>query len=273
MITYKFDHSDFATFREGIKREWALTNGIGGYAGSSLIGAHNRTHQGYLIASLHAPTERYLVFSKVSEMIRTGSMQYDLETSQYLTEGKTQYKNGQDFLTAFSYDGSVHYTYCCGSLILTKHICLEPGKNVCAVSYEICNNGDEAELTLVPLFNFREHSASSTRETLDFTLALSQDSLCLTPKTRPEYTIVFQCSEGDFRKHTPVYAENMQLQTEVDLETDGLDSHYCPYELALTIPAAGKKRVTLLCSLQPAEAGISAITEDTGFALLKKRLA
>ena len=42
----------------------ALTNGIGGYAGSSLIGAHNRTHQGYLIASLHPPIERYLVFFK-----------------------------------------------------------------------------------------------------------------------------------------------------------------------------------------------------------------
>ena len=59
----------FSTFQEGIRREWALTNGIGGYAGSSLIGAHNRTHQGYLIASLHPPIERYLVFSKINESL------------------------------------------------------------------------------------------------------------------------------------------------------------------------------------------------------------
>lgn len=273
MITYEFKPDSFSTFREGIVREWALTNGIGGYAGSSLIGAHNRTHQGYLIASLHAPTERYLVFSKVNEVLLTGDKRYDLETSQHLAARETQYKNGQEYLASFSYDGSVHYTYRCGSLTLKKHICLEPGKNVCAVSYEIENDGDAAELTLVPLFNFREHSASSTRDTLDFTLSLSKNTLCLTPKARPDYTILFQTSDGTFREHTPVYDENMQLQIEVDLETDGLDSHYCPYEIAVAIPAKGRKKLSLLCSLLPAGSSFSGITEETGFALLNKRLA
>ena len=64
MINYQYEKEAFSTFKNGIRREWALTNGIGGYAGSSLIGAHNRTHQGYLIASLHPPIERYLVFSR-----------------------------------------------------------------------------------------------------------------------------------------------------------------------------------------------------------------
>ena len=69
MINYQYEKEAFSTFKNGIRREWALTNGIGGYAGSSLIGAHNRTHQGYLIASLHPPIERYLVFSKINESL------------------------------------------------------------------------------------------------------------------------------------------------------------------------------------------------------------
>ena len=44
-------------FKNNIRREWALTNGLGGYAGGSVTGAINRTHQGYLIASLHAPVQ------------------------------------------------------------------------------------------------------------------------------------------------------------------------------------------------------------------------
>ena len=36
-------------FKNNIRREWALTNGLGGYAGGSVTGAINRTHQGYLI--------------------------------------------------------------------------------------------------------------------------------------------------------------------------------------------------------------------------------
>ena len=32
-------------FKNNIRREWALTNGLGGYAGGSVTGAINRTHQ------------------------------------------------------------------------------------------------------------------------------------------------------------------------------------------------------------------------------------
>ena len=58
-------------FKNNIRREWALTNGLGGYAGGSVTGAINRTHQGYLIASLHAPVQRYVCFSKTNEKIST----------------------------------------------------------------------------------------------------------------------------------------------------------------------------------------------------------
>ena len=83
MITYQYTQKDWTTFKEGIKREWAVTNGIGGYAGSSMIGAHSRTHQGYLIASLHAPIERYLVFSKINETATVGTSTVSFETSQH----------------------------------------------------------------------------------------------------------------------------------------------------------------------------------------------
>ena len=33
MINYHYEKDAFSTFQEGIRREWALTNGIGGYAG------------------------------------------------------------------------------------------------------------------------------------------------------------------------------------------------------------------------------------------------
>lgn len=48
----------------GVQKEWVLTNGIGGYAGSSVTGAHARKHHGYLIASLHPPVERFVILSK-----------------------------------------------------------------------------------------------------------------------------------------------------------------------------------------------------------------
>ena len=69
MKAKKFGKGYWKKFSEGIQREWVITNGIGGYAGSYITGAHNRTHQGYLIASLKAPVNRYVCFSKTNEKV------------------------------------------------------------------------------------------------------------------------------------------------------------------------------------------------------------
>ena len=61
---YHISKNDLSDFDKNIRREWVLTNGLGGYAGSSVLGAHNRTHQAYLIACLRPPVSRYVVFSK-----------------------------------------------------------------------------------------------------------------------------------------------------------------------------------------------------------------
>ena len=78
-----FKLTDLNSFEDNIRREWALTNGLGSYAGSSVIGAHNRTHQGYLIASLRSPVMRYLFFSKTNEKVTIGNNVYEFTTAQY----------------------------------------------------------------------------------------------------------------------------------------------------------------------------------------------
>ena len=80
-MNFHFTQEELADFKRNIKREWAITNGLGSYGGGSILGALNRTHQGYLIASLHPPVERYLVFSKTNEMLTCGDTIYNLEAS------------------------------------------------------------------------------------------------------------------------------------------------------------------------------------------------
>ena len=53
MKTYQLNQEAYIPYSNGVQKEWVLTNGIGGYAGSSVTGAHSRKHHGYLIASLH----------------------------------------------------------------------------------------------------------------------------------------------------------------------------------------------------------------------------
>lgn len=270
MITYQYTQKDWTTFKEGIKREWAVTNGIGGYAGSSMIGAHSRTHQGYLIASLHAPIERYLVFSKINETATVGTSTVSFETSQHCASGKTVYTEGQKFLTSFIYDGSVHYTYETDNFSFEKHITLKRNANVCAVSYELTAGDSDCTFTLTPLFNYREHSESSTPDTLRFETFTEDRTFYLIPEKNKDIAIRFQTSEGTFSEREIVYDIDMQLQIEVDLETDGLDCHYCPVDLSIAVPANTTKKVSILCSIGDVNERPAPVSGTEAFSILEE---
>lgn len=270
MITYQYTQKDWTTFKEGIKREWAVTNGIGGYAGSSMIGAHSRTHQGYLIASLHAPIERYLVFSKINETATVGTSTVSFETSQHCASGKTVYTEGQKFLTSFIYDGSVHYTYETDNFSFEKHITLKRNANVCAVSYELTAGDIDCTFTLTPLFNYREHSESSTPDTLRFDTFTEDRTFYLVPEKNKDIAIRFQTSEGTFSERETVYDIDMQLQIEVDLETDGLDCHYCPVDLSIAVPANTTKKVSILCSIGDVNERPAPVSGTEAFSILEE---
>lgn len=270
MITYQYTQKDWTTFKEGIKREWAVTNGIGGYAGSSMIGAHSRTHQGYLIASLHAPIERYLVFSKINETATVGTRTVSFETSQHRASGKTVYTEGQKFLTSFIYDGNVHYTYETDNFSFEKHITLKRNANVCAVSYELTAGDSDCTFTLTPLFNYREHSESSTPDTLRFETFTEDRTFYLVPEKNKDIAIRFQTSEGTFSERETVYDIDMQLQIEVDLETDGLDCHYCPVDLSIAVPANTTKKVSILCSIGDVNERPAPVSATEAFSILEE---
>ena len=270
MITYQYTQKDWTTFKEGIKREWAVTNGIGGYAGSSMIGAHSRTHQGYLIASLHAPIERYLVFSKINETVTVGTRTVSFETSQHRASGKTVYTEGQKFLTSFIYDGSVHYTYETDNFSFEKHITLKRNANVCAVAYELTAGDSDCTFTLTPLFNYREHSESSTPDTLRFETFTEDRTFYLVPEKNKDIAIRFQTSEGTFSERKTVYDVDMQLQIEVDLETDGLDCHYCPVDLSIAVPANTTKKVSILCSIGNVNERPAPVSATEAFSILEE---
>ena len=270
MITYQYTQKDWTTFKEGIKREWAVTNGIGGYAGSSMIGAHSRTHQGYLIASLHAPIERYLVFSKINETVTVGTSTVSFETSQHRASGKTVYTEGQKFLTSFIYDGSVHYTYETDNFSFEKHITLKRNANVCAVAYELTAGDSDCTFTLTPLFNYREHSESSTPDTLKFETFTKDRTFYLVPEKNKDIAIRFQTSEGTFSERETVYDIDMQLQIEVDLETDGLDCHYCPVDLSIAVPANTTKKVSILCSIGDVNERPAPVSATEAFSILEE---
>ena len=59
----------YMNLEEGLKKEWIITNGIGGYSSSTIIGCNTRKYHGLLVAPLSPPARRFVVLSKLDEAI------------------------------------------------------------------------------------------------------------------------------------------------------------------------------------------------------------
>ena len=91
----------------GLKKEWILTNGIGGFSYSSVVGCNTRKYHGLLVAPLTPPARRFVILSKVDEALEIDNKEYVLYTNMcksYISEG---YKNlarfEKEFFPIFSY--------------------------------------------------------------------------------------------------------------------------------------------------------------------------
>ena len=83
---------------EGLKKEWIITNGLGGYSSSTIIGANTRKYHGLLVAPLTPPARRFLILSKLDESIERDGKKYDLYTNvckEYISHG---YKYQEEFI-------------------------------------------------------------------------------------------------------------------------------------------------------------------------------
>lgn len=259
----------------GVQKEWVLTNGIGGYAGSSVTGAHARKHHGYLIASLHPPVERFVILSKINECLIRSSGKIDFTVEQYLADdGSTAYRKGIEYLNSFTYDGLVHFTTKAPEFTMTKTLAFEHGKNTISISYDIQNDGESATLVLTPLFNYRVHHEASTIDTLKFDTTYEQPEIRLVPQQNKDVTIRLFTDDGTVVPCEEKYTTGMQLQKELDVESDALDDNYTPYQIEFPLDAGCRKKISIVCTIEDVyekDAFATAAAEMARFDALEKK--
>lgn len=285
-ISYRIGRSGFRDFETGNKREWLLSNGIGGYANSTVHGNSSRIFSSYLIASLHPPVDRVLVLAKTHEEFIFYREQEDSEaarkellaperfvSAEASTEGvkvvrrdlaTAQYpgylREGYHYQTRFNFDFWPEYHYFSDGIKMSKRIALTYGKNETVISYTLENrSGREAVFSVTPLFNFRPFGEVSEKNSLDFSVQCSGREILLTPRAAGEYQIHFAASEGDLHDRrerktsmaTPNYLiEENQLYC-VDMQNGftGVDHHFTPYELHVCLEPGERKEIGLVCEL------------------------
>src|SRR5690242_4644469 len=72
------------SFEAQLEREWLATNGVGGFASSTIPGVNTRKYHGLLVAAMTPPVRQMVLLSRVEEFVlRDGRSQQALSSCEY----------------------------------------------------------------------------------------------------------------------------------------------------------------------------------------------
>ncbi len=138
-----------------LRREWLVTNGLGGFASGTVAGPLTRRYHGLLIAALRPPTGRTLLAARFDEAIRVGDDEHLIYTSLW-RDGVAD-PVGWRYLRRFDLiDGVPTWTYEVAGRVLVKQVWMEHGRNVTFLRYEVHGAGP-IELEGRLLANYRDY--------------------------------------------------------------------------------------------------------------------
>ena len=144
------------------RREWLVTNGIGGYASASLAGANTRRYHGLLVPAFHPPLGRAVLLSKLEEEVRVEDQLYLLSANKYPSVVQPQ---GFRHLAYFNTHPVPTFTYIFHeeTVVLEKRIWMAHGRNTVYVQYHLVKAPESVRLGLVPLMAYKDYHTEQHR--------------------------------------------------------------------------------------------------------------
>ncbi len=230
----------------GISKEWLITNGIGGFCSSTIIGANTRKYHGLLVAPLNPPASRYLILSKLDESIEIRGKKHDLYTNiceSYISHGyKYQEEFEKDYYPTFKYKVQ--------GIEIEKSICMEYGKNTVGVYYKIKNGRYKAKLTLAPIVNFRDFHTMNTGHQFKIRQQVNDAKVKLVIDDKSQTPIYMNLSEGKYIQHENDTFNNMFYVEEEKRGFYPEENHSVPGVYEVEIKPNEEKEISFVCSLE-----------------------
>jgi len=152
-----FGPEALADFERATSLEWLETDGLGGYASSTVAGAHTRRYHGLLIAATHPPVARKVLLSRLDESVRLPeSAPVELGCSQF---PGAIHPRGHERLVHFHRCLFPQWIYEVGGVRLRKTVAMLDGEPTTLVLYEVLDAPGPFELGLRPFLAGRDDHA------------------------------------------------------------------------------------------------------------------
>lgn len=241
---------EFLDYKNGIKKEWIIANGIGGYASSTIIGVNTRKYHGLLIASLDNPVRRFLLLSKLEEEITIGNKTYLLSTNKYK---EIVYPHGFIHQKEFLWDVFPCFIYEVENLKIIKKIFMLNGYNAVIVTYDIKtdnenitnNKNKKIKIKIRPLINFRSiHDLNSCPEFFD---KIDTYEKYITVDFKKFENLKFSIGSDLMKVNLKkFYINNITYDKEEERGYNSIENLFCPCEFVSEIDENSNNKINII---------------------------
>ncbi len=232
------------SFDDLLAREWFATNGLGGYASSTLPNLNTRKYHGLLVAALSPPVRRTVLLSSVEEFVTCAQETLSLANGEY---PNSIHPDGFRRLVAFDTAPFPRWAYQSDHWTIEKSLHLLPNENTVVITYTLLTATAPATMQLRPLLALRgmhELTYQSNARLLPELLSQSHQRIPATKQT-PE---LFIAHDGDFLGDTCWYL-NTIYRREIERGYAGLEDLWCPGVVRFTLSPG--ESVRFVCSTEP----------------------
>ena len=228
----------------GLKKEWLVTNGIGGFASSTIIGTNTRKYHGLLVVPIIPPARRRLILSKIDESIIIDKRKYELFTNV----GKNYISQGYKYQISFEKSMLPVFQYKVEDVEITKIICMEHFKNTVGVYYKIKNGKKSSKLILTPVMNFR--NAHGINKNHIFKVEQKVKGQKLELKIDDGNPIYIKINDGKYIEHHNDTFFNMFYIEEEKRGFEAEENHTVPGRYEIELEPGEEKEVSFICSTE-----------------------
>lgn len=223
--------------------EWLETNGLGGFASSTIAGINTRRYHGLLTASLRPPVERYVLLSKLEETIIVQGKRYDLSANYY---PGAVHPDGWKHLKEFRARPFPTFVYAVDGVEIEKRVFMPHGENTVVVEWEILSG--ECSLEVRPLIAFRDyHSTTHANAALNPAMEAGDGMLSIQPyEGLPR---LYFGHNATSHGAGPGWYYNFEYPVERERGLDCREDLYCPVSLVYAL-GEGQPAVLIASTLE-----------------------
>jgi len=227
-------------FNKATQLEWIVTNGLGGYASSTVLNINTRKYHGLLVVPFNPPVDRHILLSKIDEEVQIGDQNYALSSNEFRD---VIYPDGYKRLASFALSPFPTFSYQVSGLHLSKGIFMLHAKNAVAAHYEVLNELDEtAAINAYPLLNMRHFFDTTNRYSRELKFVQEPIPNGVLMEIRPsEGHLALLCTDGSYRPGNGVWIERMYLRIDDSRGENCTDDNYRPGFFRIEVPPEGKK--------------------------------